>query len=391
MGSSDISRKWGGLLFLVAMFSLFFPSSIDGTIISYLSSVAILFSVLILFLYSSKNSFLFSSLVLMVLFLCLLLLFTILSPLNDFTPGAFLPYLGMAAVLSLRVPDMASNLSIRLFHFCSFVLIALGFGVIYEVSFVRELLHNYYQAYYEELYANMIIYHKKPVGPFSTHSVAAFAYFLFAVLYFSLYRALSAGKLWYLLFSCAFVFLLFNLRSFSSLVLIVLLVTLFLYLELRDGRWQAVVVFFLGVISILMLVDVAPMIEAIANVLSSEGNGLRGRYSENTRLSGTYEYVSTNFISAVGLTSSPDIAFGDNFIADYVLRASAFGYLIVLVSSFLFLSASINGLGACFFAFFLLLLSDLGFPALTNYRILFLLPAFICVWNHSVTMRRRNN
>lgn len=83
---------------------------------------------------------------------------------------------------------------------------------------------------------------------------------------------------------------------------------------------------------------------------------------------------------AIGMTSSPQIAFGDNFISDYVIRTGVFGYLAVLFSVVVYFLSSLRGMVAIAFAVGIVVLADLGYPLLTNFRAIFLFPVFIAMW-----------
>ncbi len=265
------------------------------------------------------------------LFLFVAAFFTIISPFQEYTFGAIFPYLAMGVVLMISPSIDVGDCSRRLFHLMAVLLVILGFGVVFHVDFIRQFIFKFYQAYYEDLYLYMVEYGDKPVGPFATHSISAFIYAVFAIIYLRLSHVSSGAKsVAYFLLSLLFFSLIVLLKSFSAIAISSLLASMYFLWLLSRAKVLAILFMGFLIVCVFSLVDLTSFYELIEKLLSSDANGLRGRYSAGNRLDGTYEFLLNNPLMAIGMTSSPQIAFGDNFISDYVIRTGVFGYLAVL-------------------------------------------------------------
>ncbi|MDF5955726.1 hypothetical protein P4110_14320 [Pseudomonas aeruginosa] len=325
---------------------------------------------------------------LFLLFLFVAAFFTIISPFQEYTFGAIFPYLAMGVVLMISPSIDVGDCSRRLFHLMAVLLIVLGFGVVFHVDFIRQFIFKFYQAYYEDLYLYMVEYGDKPVGPFATHSISAFIYAVFAIIYLRLSHVSSGAKsVAYFLLSLLFFSLIVLLKSFSAIAISSLLASMYFLWLLSRAKVLAILFMGFLIVCVFSLVDLTSFYELIEKLLSSDANGLRGRYSAGNRLDGTYEFLLNNPLMAIGMTSSPQIAFGDNFISDYVIRTGVFGYLAVLFSVVVYFLSSLRGMVAIAFAVGIVVLADLGYPLLTNFRAIFLFPVFIAMWCYPGTPR----
>jgi hypothetical protein len=127
-------------------------------------------------------------------------------------------------------------------------------------------------------------------------------------------------------------------------------------------------------------VDIVETIALVQAIAGDEGGGLLGRYLAGGRLQPTYDYLVSHHFLPVGLAFDESIALGDNFIAEYVLRISFFGYLILLGMLWMFLRANLHTRGqrVGFMLFFLA--ADIGYPLLPYPRVAACLPFFMLLW-----------
>ena len=370
-------------LVLAAAFGLFIPSSYHGEIGLYFPMVTVILGVASCFIYSLRSGVIAYNFMSLTAYLMLLLFYTIISPFEKLTLGAIFPYLALIIVLSVRVNDGMSVLAFKLFNVISLLLVVLGLGVILHVAFIRDIIESYYQMFNSELFVNMVVWYDKPVGPFATHSLAAFAYALLAIIYYNLSLGYYGNKFFYRLMCLTFLVMLYCLKSFSSVALLCLLMGVYIYYLISNKKFFSIFLIGLVVLIIMMCVDLTAVHEVISKVFSSDSNGLKGRYTGNGRLDGTYQYVLANPFGGVGLTSSPELAFGDSFIADYILRTSFMGYFLIILTAFLYFKFNLHSNKAVFGSMILLFLGDLGYPLLTNYRFVFFIPVLVLVWNYS--------
>jgi hypothetical protein len=381
----EVGLNWckngGALIFSSAFLSLFIPTSIGGVITANLSVVTIVVSSFILLISVCRSGLIISNLILFIAFMCMLLLFTALSKDGEFTPGAVFPYIGMWMVLITPQPKYVSSIARKIFHLMAIVLIYLGVGVVCGDYFARGLISDFYQAYNDELYYFMVEVGNKPVGPFGTHSLSAFIYCFFAIVYFRLYL-FSAGlkSLVFLIMSLSFFFMIVALKSFSAIALSAIIVGLYFYYLFYSFKFVKIILIVITAFAILTFIDATFFYDSVDAILSSNGNGLKGRTVAGNRLEGTYNYISENPFLPIGLTRLQNIAFGDNFIADYVIRVGILGYLMVLLAAYFYFRRALRSTIVVLFCMGFLLLGDLGYPLLTTYRSVFLIPVFVAMW-----------
>jgi len=111
----------------------------------------------------------------------------------------------------------------------------------------------------------------------------------------------------------------------------------------------------------------------------SSGNGFLSRYTSGGRLQVTYNYLTDNYFLPIGLTYSTKISLGDNFIAEYVIKLSIFGYFLILYYMWGWLRRHLAfSVAMGFFCFFIV--ADFAYPLLVYYRIAAALPFYALVW-----------
>lgn len=377
-----------GLATLAALGSLYFPSSLNGTIVSSLVPLYTVALCVLVLLYAAMNGTIRNNVYFGLLVLGLLGFFTLLSPLPKLAYGAIFPYMGFCAVLVLDL--RASKLPYRipaLLALCLPMLI-LGWSTVLGFDDITAIQEGWYQLYREDLFENLVGWFAKPVSVFGTHSVAAFVYFALCVLMLRLgkYAASVAERvIAYILFAC-FAGLMPMLLSTSAFALFgFLLMMLFWNVFKRLGwRVNTMLVFFVVAVVVYLArsgyFGADLMSDDVLDVFNSKGNGFAGRFSKGSRLEPTYTYLFRNYFQPVGITYDDIIEFGDGFIAEYVLRTSILGYALVLAMLWNFLKTNLLSKRQylLFLAFFLA--ADFGYPLLTTYRVVFVLPLYMLLW-----------
>ncbi|OCB76568.1 hypothetical protein LPBF_06455 [Flavobacterium crassostreae] len=243
---------------------------------------------------------------------------------------------------------------------------------------------DYYTAGYDALLPNMLS-GLKPVTTFATHSIAALFLFLFFYLNIKAYKSLKKNI--YLLTAIIFLLLLLFIRSNSALVFISF--SLFILFKLFKSNKSSLGYFTLIIIAIIIyftFVDDTLIVFLnnfdISVILSSDKNGLQGRYSSASPLQVTMDYILSHPFSPLGLTYSDKLYYSDSGFILYFLRGSIFllfgvyfGF-ISLIKNNLF-----NNREANFFIFFILLF-EIGYPVLIYVRLLYFIPFYVVYSNH---------
>lgn len=387
------SNKPQAVWFIIVamMIAVFTPTSVGGNInplLIVLGNVAALAVFLFAAFYYRLNV---SYLILIpaLLLISLLIIMTFLSPFNQVTPGAFLPYLTFVLICSVKIDQLILSKSQQkfLFFLATFVVL-LCFMAFFRVAFVVDIQESYYQMF-PDLYKFMMMWANKPVLMFSTHSVAGFAYFLIAVCFFAAYiNKKELKNRWILLWvSIAYSVTLALLLSNTGLALLALMLIIYLFYFFRHGNPKIAL---LGLMIIMMLVvyfidPITNVVQSVAStlfdVLSRKENGLMARFSVDSRLGGSIMYLVSSPFIGVGITNGGDIAFGDSFYSEYMLRLSVFGFFLVAFVTYGYLY--VNTQSARYFTLLatLVFIADLGYPLFVTYRFVFLFPIAIIFFN----------
>lgn len=389
--TANFSKKYSSLLFSVCALSLFFPSSINGEIVGFLTSIGQIFCITLLFLIAKKLGFIKKNVEIALVVIFLITFFTLISPIQQITIGALIPYLGFLLVLSTDLTKVKiAYIEPKILHGLIIGLLIFAWGIILNIEFITKFEFNFYQMYSDSLFEEMVVWYSKPVSVFATHSVAAFAYFWLALACFK-FRAVCthflSKSIWFiygLLFLCCIPLLLSN----SAIGLTVILIFLGLR-KLLSGRKKITLLLVFGVVVVLLsyaqeIVEFIDVSLNITNVITNDGNGLSGRFKEGNRLEPTYNYLISNYFLPIGINFDNRLALGDNFIAEYVIRISFVGYMFVLLMLYNFLKRNLSSRSSVYFFLFIFILADQGYPLLTTFRFIFMFPVVVIMWNGSL-------
>lgn len=323
-----------------------------------------------------------------IVLMAIMLLFTVASRFSYIAWGGVAPYILASVVLltDFKLSRYEFNVKvdkclIKTILFINIVISLLGFGILTEQSFLIELIQRYYQSLGEELYEQMVVWNSKPVTVFGSHSTAALAYFCFFALNFKLSRNINLSSFWrtvYFLFALGFLILNWLLASNTAVAMTVLAVLFFLIAPIRKLSNKSKFLFFIfGLAFFLVVVFDSSLFYSLFG--ESDANGFLGRYSSGGRLQSTYDYLINNSFIPIGFSHSPEIGLGDNFIAEYIVKASPFGYAIILFLLWTWFNRHLNKYRAiAFFGF--IVLADFAYPLLVYSRIAAVLPFYVLIW-----------
>jgi hypothetical protein len=322
----------------------------------------------------------------------ILLFATATSPIPDLAPGAAAPYLALGTVLAVRCEPRATAMwAVRLFELLSATLQLLAMLVVLGVSAALEVNAQLYQAFYPELFEQMVEWYGKPVTVFATHSIAGLMYFAFlathvrlvasarsrlsrvigaaSIAVYLVLLALLLSNTSFLLFAAAIAFIVRNFFPRRRLVAYVL---------------AACMLIGLGAIGLRLIGDVDSVFGLLRETFGSSEGGFLGRYSAGGRLQQTYDYLADHPLRPIGFTYHPGvISLGDNFIAEYVVRGTVLLYGLLLVALWRFLRENLLTRADAVALFVFFFAADLGYPLLTYGRALGVLFLFVAVWNHT--------
>jgi hypothetical protein len=256
-----------------------------------------------------------------------LIVFTISASLwfKEYSFGIYPNFFLLSMLLLLNYKDLGHLkyiLSVQLI--ATWLIITLGIGIIIGNTTITQFLINNYSAGYEDLLPNMLDA-RKPVATFGTHSVASF--FLFFLFFLNIKTYQANGKLIYLFTSIVTLLLLVFIRSNTALGYSVIA---FIYMFATFRKRKASLFIFSAIVILLVLyvgvfdrsiLDVFVEYDVL-KILTSNDNGLAGRYSGNSVLAPTIDYITHNPFVPLGLAFSDKLYYTDSGIILYVLRGS---------------------------------------------------------------------
>lgn len=388
-----------GWTFIAALFiSLYFPTSIGGVINPHLTMIGNLLALFTLLygaaLFGIKFSgHIFAAAAILLLMLCV---FSFLSPYTDITLGSVVPYLTLCIICSLKHQQLYfSRAQLKCLAVIVVSMLLFSLLVVADVKPVIEFQKSFYQVF-PDLFDFMVTWANKPVIMFATHSVAGFAFFIIAIVSFLFSNVVSTTKLKFSLRTMSILcsVLLVLLISNTGFFLFFAMLVVYLVYFLRHSHF-AVLLVICSVMLFLILDNLMFLLELSAEfsklffeVILKENNGLLARMSMNSRLAGSYEYVFNSPLIGVGFTYGGDLAFGDNILSEYILRAGFAGYFLVMLMVVGYLYANLTSKLAFFLLLAFVLMSDLGYPLFVAFRFVFIFPVLIILVNMYTDMYR---
>ena len=266
----------------------------------------------------------------------------------------------------------------------SFLFVILGIGVIFQIKLITDFIVSWYSAGYEDLVTRMMSV-LKPVGTFATHSVAALFCFLFFYLNTLIYKKTKHSL--YIILASFFLIFLFFIRSNTSLLYMGIAFLLLLNLFRSNKKALLFILFFCLISFYFVLSKDSILFDIIDNfnlfdIYGSEGNGLTGRYSENSVLQPTIDYIIENPFSPIGLSYSDKLYYTDSGFILYTLRGSFLMPIVIYIGTFFFFLRNIANRKTAYFLFFSILIFEIGYPILINIRMLYFLPIIVILVNH---------
>lgn len=381
------TEKKNTIIFSLLLFlGIFSPTSINGQMSNNFSFFSfVLLFIFYIFLIKKKITSIRLGLFLMINLS--LLLFTVSASffLNKYSWGIYPNFLLLSLLFFLDLKSIKVNRFIRIsFLICTVLIIFLGLGVVFRSIFVLEFILNYYIAGYDNLLPNMLA-GLKPVGTFATHSVAALFLFIFFYLNIQSYKILN--RFIYLLNAIVLLILLFFIRSNSSLIFLVFsLIILFNLFKSNKSSLLIVSCIFMVIPLYFIFVDNA-LLEIMGSfdlslILSSDKNGLKGRYSSDSPLQPTIDYIVSHPFSPLGLTVSDKLYYSDSGFILYILRGSLILVVAIYYGLFNLIKTNLFDKKEYLFLLFILLMFEIGYPILINIRMLFFIPFIIIYLNH---------
>lgn len=358
-------------LALCLVVGLYFPTSYNEQIIGnvfYINSMPILLIGLILVLQRNFNKlkiFISFSIVITIL-LC-----TFISPFPNYTLGAFAPYLIISFLFLTDISDLQkSGFVDKIFIGCNIINIVLCFLIILNQSSVVQFIMNNYSQAFPGLLKKMILWYNKPVLSFGSHSLSAFYFFSFFFMNYLTY--LSKKKKTFFILALAYLPIIFMLTSTTALFFLIIAFSYLAYYSIVKFNIMSlgILISMAGIIIYFILqlnIDFSGH-NFQRYIFTSSEFGLNTRYSGDSALNSTYDYIKGNPFRPIGISYSDQLYYTDSGPVVFILRGS-FPLLILVYSGFfLFVNKNINDSKLKWQLIFLFMIFELGYPNLLYFR-----------------------
>ena len=378
-------RSWIIALLLIA--GVYAPTSVDEVISKELlfASSGLLFVVLLGLLMHRHGSLGRVSLVCAAVIVFDVLICTLLSPFTEFAYGAVRSFALLALLYCVRVKDIPLNRwTRRLFLLANFLNIACALAIMAQIPEVNRFFIENYAAAYQELVQYMLD-ERKPVLTFASHALAGFFFYVFFYLNLESYRR-GTGRT-HLVLAFLYVALMICLRSVSGYAFAVFA----MFHLTREFFWNRSVL--TAALAGLMLVGGAAFAatqigildfqQEFAETLTSESNGLNGRYSSAGVLTRNLNFLAEYPFSPIGLGFSDSLFYGDSGPVEYWIRGSFPLVIATYLGLYLFLRDNLCSRKQARLLFAVFLAFEVGYSNLHYLRTLFLLP-FIVVYLNGI-------
>jgi hypothetical protein len=385
------------LLPLLLIIGVYFPSSVQGQIITYFEALFFIpiLSIVGLLLIAQKK-YNATQLVLGLLINAVLAFYTLLTwqKFSAQSWGNYPSYLILSLIFCLNLKDEKYGLYLKPALLVTAVgQMILAFGIFTQNDAIRNFLLMHYSGGFDNLMPFMMG-DLKPVTTFATHSVAAFFHFLFFYLALRTYAA-NTKAIW-LIMAASFLFLLAMVRSNTAIAYSgIALFIIFSTLEKRPTALISISVALVGIIGmfiyfyydvIVMLLD----LDLLA-VMTKSDNGILSRYAtEGNFLEPTLNYIRENPLLSIGMNYDPGLFYTDSGFVIFYLRGSIFLAFFIYMAFFLFLRNNLLNAKTALFLFLVFMLFEVGYTNLLNSRTLCFIP-FMVVYLNSLSSNNDAN
>jgi hypothetical protein len=316
------------ILGLIAI-GIFLPSSINGNTLSILYPILNAIIAIIIIALSIKQFNLVRSL--LVLFIMILLIInTIFTNFLQYQFGTLLVIIPLMFYFSIDTQQINIEPFKKYLNLISILLLILGLGVIFNIEIINDFLRNHYITTFTDLYKYMLSANR-PVGPFGSHSIASFIYFLFFILYYVMW--LKSKSFLYLTIAIAFALLILALKSFSALFFIIFIIATVINSKFLLKKINIQFFIINSLILIITFLLLNSFIDILTLLSGTDTNGLLSRYGSNGILNNNINYLENNLLMGDGIGYLKNLVYTDS---GYIHNLLIYGISGTIVFYFLF-------------------------------------------------------
>lgn len=375
--AEKIPRALPGAMLLLAFL---IPSSINGEISKnvVISGWVVSGGFLFIGLISSRKLIPYNIL-LGTLFGSILLLFTIKENSSSLSWGATLPLAIYFISVSWK-PNLLGKNPAPLFLF-SFLFVTALAMLPFLFRWAHLLVSNYYTYGWEGIVSSMLA-RGKPVSIFGSHSIAAFFYFIFFLVFSETAYVTKRTMWWIACLVC--ILLILSLRSTSSYMLLLLATSVavwFLVRPLPLHRRMLIILPTVLILAIALYFSFDKIMMALGKGHSY--SGLFVRYNNDGVLSETIQEILRNPLLGSGLLYDENLYYTDSGYINLLLRVGVFGAAAWYAAFLIWVSRVHASLSFKTFLAVAILTFEIGYPILQTWRFLLILPFISIVMGES--------
>lgn len=338
------------LVLIMIFYMAFFPTSINGKIISSMWAVRNFSAFFIAVYLLLKNSFLKRPFIWVFLYLSWLGVLTITTGIAYFNSSDLrVSYASISALIptlfiwciSFNDTRMRLDTTVKIIDILSGVICTWGWLLVANYSPVVELTRSFYSQLTETMFDNMIVIRGKPVMSFGTHSMSAFYVLLFFLLNCILVREKKHSIYNYIIMALLF---LLEIPMDSNTALLAMGIMLLLIIWANNNKYTRLLVVSIFIIAIVFASlkgYVSLLFEEASEMFSSSSHGITARYLTG-RYTGNFRMI-TNYIGVGFLRSSSNsFVMNDSGIIYLLTQGNIPGLLIAYSLMYGFLRRNLN-------------------------------------------------
>lgn len=330
-----------------------------------------------------KEQLCYATIIMGILIVCTILTYFINPDNPTIAYGYLFNYVPFCILINI-IPrkTIESKLLDYVFDVVCFLLIAIGVLIVIKNSFIAQFLKTYYVNHYEWLYPDMLN-RRKAVTFFATHNLACYYYFI--LWWLADYRMKYKKDIKTLIIIIGMIFLIIMCKSTSALLCSGIIIAVYCMRLIKKKSKTSITILGIGIVVILITICVNWSM--IYEILSSNSNGLSGRFGSEGNLIPTLKYMM--FQIPLGLCNVDNLWLTDGgFFVNFV-RGGIPLVIVYFLAFYKFLTRNILDKNYRNILFISIMLFEVGFQVTMSMRS-FMIIMFAIIYFRSMNKQKMN-
>lgn len=299
--------------------------------------------------------------------------------------GYLYSYVPFCILINIKIVKLGQlGIWDRLLDFICILLIAVGILIVVGNALTELILRTYYVNHYAYVYTMMFLNSRKTVTFFATHSIACYLYFL--IWWMLEYRNSYKYSIKNVIFMFGMFFDIVMCLSVSAVMCSLIIATYYYIKWVKSTKKKNIVlsVFLLMAVAIGALMNIG----RIQSILSSNVNGLNGRFGQEGNLWATLDFALNNVVP-FGICDVDGLWPTDGGFFIQFIRGGILLILLYYLGLYKFLENNIMNRSKRNFLFISLLLFEVGYQFTISLRF-FMIALFLacfCRYHDMINMK----